>query len=513
MADDPDTSLSHEMNDLSLLRNKIRQNLHDRPIGSTSGQSDTSAPSEPPLSSSIQEDLDPAYIITSDELHSLHDSSEPHVILDCRSPVAFGQEHIEGSLNVSIPTLIVKRLRKGVGSKPTWATVGSYIAGADAKQAWESLDKNARVVLLGETGRDEVARVLRDVVGEMLGPNGTAQILTGGWGNLGQPATASGRRTVSGLTIRGGPGGMLPPPRASRFGGAVPDTAPIPLQPSVHIAPPTPPNVVAPRLANQISMPSLRARRAHDQLNSGKKLPQLSLNVAPPVPARATTLDQPAGKHPPKSPRMLTINTGVPNAASAATLISPTSHAFPMTARKASFGDLPLRSPMRKSFGGPHAAGASTGPGTAAGAKTPAPLTSLPPRAGHSQAVENQRQHMIDPSDIPAGGAPLGSARPAIAPFLVSTIIPNFLYLGPEILEQHEVDELTRLGVKRILNVAIECDDDGALGLKEVFDEYHHIPMRDIVEEHNLGAGIKDAVSFLGKSCCLEAIYHSCVST
>jgi hypothetical protein len=148
---------------------------------------------------------------------------------------------------------------------------------------------------------------------------------------------------------------------------------------------------------------------------------------------------------------------------------------------------------MAKTFGEARAA-----PSNTSDSKTPAPLTSLPQRPG--QMVENQQQHMIDPSDIPAGGAAPGSARPAIAPFLVSTIIPNFLYLGPEILEQHEVDELTQLGVKRILNVAIECDDDGGLGLSEVFDEYHHIPMRDMVEEHNLAAGIKDAVAFLGTS-------------
>ena len=475
------------MNDLSLLRNKIRQNLHERPIGSTSDQSDSTA-SEPPLSSAIQHDLDPAHLISADELHNLHNSAEPHIILDCRSPIAYGQDHLDGSLNVSIPTLIVKRLRKGVGSRPTWATVGSYIAGQDGKSKWENLDRNARVVLLGETGRDEVARILRDVVGEMI-PNGSAQILSGGWGNFHLPG--SGRRVVSSSSIQTGQGGMLPPPRASRF-GPVPDTAPIPAQPSVFVAPPTPPNVIAPRLANQLSMPSLRARRAQDQLNSGKKLPQLSLNVAPPLPAKAATLDSiGADKRAPKSPGMLTINTGVPNAAAPGP--SPTSQGFPMTARKSSFGSHPLRSPMTKSFGRSLGAGSSTGPGTASGSKTPAPLTSLPQRTGHMAGG----QHMIDPSDIPAGGAP-GSARPAIAPFLVSTIIPNFLYLGPEILEQHEVDELQKLGVKRILNVAIECDDDSGLKLSEVFDRYHHIPMRDIVEEVHLSAGINNAMAFLG---------------
>jgi len=58
------------------------------------------------------------------------------------------------------------------------------------------------------------------------------------------------------------------------------------------------------------------------------------------------------------------------------------------------------------------------------------------------------------------------------------------------------VEELRDLGVKRILNIAAECDDNNGLRLKEVF-KYYKIPMRDIVEEENIALGVKDVCEIL----------------
>jgi hypothetical protein len=82
--------------------------------------------------------------------------------------------------------------------------------------------------------------------------------------------------------------------------------------------------------------------------------------------------------------------------------------------------------------------------------------------------------------------------------FSISTILPNFLYLGPELTDPEHVEELQDLGVKRILNIAAECDDDNGLKLKEVFDKYYKIPMRDIVEEENIARGVKEVCEILG---------------
>ena len=90
------------------------------------------------------------------------------------------------------------------------------------------------------------------------------------------------------------------------------------------------------------------------------------------------------------------------------------------------------------------------------------------------------------------------SAEEAIPTFTVSTILPNFLYLGPEITAEEHVRELENLGVRRILNIAAECDDDHGLGLRQRFERYVKIPMRDTVEEENIVYGVREACEALG---------------
>ncbi|KZT23042.1 hypothetical protein NEOLEDRAFT_1096755 [Neolentinus lepideus HHB14362 ss-1] len=81
--------------------------------------------------------------------------------------------------------------------------------------------------------------------------------------------------------------------------------------------------------------------------------------------------------------------------------------------------------------------------------------------------------------------------------FTVSTILPGFLYLGPEPAEREHVKELQKLGVTRILNIAEECDDNQGLHLRENFERYIRIPMRDTVEEDNITRGVREACQYL----------------
>lgn len=60
------------------------------------------------------------------------------------------------------------------------------------------------------------------------------------------------------------------------------------------------------------------------------------------------------------------------------------------------------------------------------------------------------------------------------------------------------MEELLQLGVKRILNIAIECDDDQGLKLRETFERYTRIPMRDTVEEENVPRSVREACEALG---------------
>ncbi|KAJ7075641.1 hypothetical protein B0H15DRAFT_866171 [Mycena belliarum] len=81
--------------------------------------------------------------------------------------------------------------------------------------------------------------------------------------------------------------------------------------------------------------------------------------------------------------------------------------------------------------------------------------------------------------------------------FSISTILPNFLFLGPELTTPEHVAELQGLGVRRILNIAAECDDDHGLHLRTVFEKYNKIPMRDTVEEENIARGVREVCEIL----------------
>jgi hypothetical protein len=105
------------------------------------------------------------------------------------------------------------------------------------------------------------------------------------------------------------------------------------------------------------------------------------------------------------------------------------------------------------------------------------------------------------PSTARPGGSDTAppSTEDTFPAFTISAILPNFLYLGPELTTEEHVNELKTLGVKRIINIAAECDDDHGLQLRENFDRYFHIPMRDIVEEENITRGVREACDILGK--------------
>ncbi|EST05822.2 Dual specificity phosphatase, catalytic domain protein [Kalmanozyma brasiliensis GHG001] len=81
--------------------------------------------------------------------------------------------------------------------------------------------------------------------------------------------------------------------------------------------------------------------------------------------------------------------------------------------------------------------------------------------------------------------------------FEVSTILPDFLYLGPDIQAERNVAQLQSMGIRRILNVACECEEAGSLGLKDRFERYLKIPMMDNVEAKGVQNSIEQACTFL----------------
>ncbi|KAF9970363.1 hypothetical protein BGZ73_006940 [Actinomortierella ambigua] len=79
----------------------------------------------------------------------------------------------------------------------------------------------------------------------------------------------------------------------------------------------------------------------------------------------------------------------------------------------------------------------------------------------------------------------------------VSCILPNFLFLGPEVVTEDQALELERLGVKRILNLARECEDAPVANRPGM--NYFKIGLQDHVEA-DVSAGLLQAVDIIAAS-------------
>ncbi|KAG2177398.1 hypothetical protein INT44_007909 [Umbelopsis vinacea] len=130
--------------------------------------------------------------------------------------------------------------------------------------------------------------------------------------------------------------------------------------------------------------------------------------------------------------------------------------------------------------------------------------TSDPPTAIPTELHRQQRLlHLLyDEDDSPRRGTAAGS--PPVTDgefsFIISEIIAGFLFVGPEIATLEQMQQLKDRKIRRILNMAEECDDD-VPGLKEEF-VYRKIAARDTVEMRNVERCLKEAVE------CIENAKH-----
>ncbi|KAI7864931.1 hypothetical protein BDF14DRAFT_1971143 [Spinellus fusiger] len=79
--------------------------------------------------------------------------------------------------------------------------------------------------------------------------------------------------------------------------------------------------------------------------------------------------------------------------------------------------------------------------------------------------------------------------------FVISEIIPGFLYVGPEIETTEHADQLERRHIRRVLNMAEECHDNVAILHERVV--YRKIATRDTVEMKNVDWVMTEAVDFI----------------
>ncbi|WRT67225.1 uncharacterized protein IL334_004191 [Kwoniella shivajii] len=502
------SSLSNDLQDLSLLRKTIRQNLMARPLDSPLHESDSDRGSSgiptPNLDHIKQNSISGSegeLISIDDTLRLLHSSSQL-LIIDTRPLGSFLHSHLPRSANISIPSLIFKRLRKSpAGPATSWESLGGFVSTQAGRDVWDTLetDRYMDVVIVGSTMTDELAKVLYDTLKRLV-RDGNVKVLRGGWGSV-LTSSRSQDMLVSGETsVRIGPtlSSSLPQPRsAPAF-----DISPVP--------PPMPPSSSPIGVNRQPDNNNARRNLPSLSITGGgangpatsRRTPKLSLNLDRPL--RSATFGSFNTEQSPPTPgagnrsNLLSVDTGSHSTKSRSPRSPGLTMNIPKTPHLGSFQTLchaqSKLPPSPSSFGGVNHR-MKDGQDT-----HPQPASLVPGSAWGSNAKTNgSRTPGIYPtpdSRSSDGDEEVSTIKSDLNPFIVSTILPSFLYLGPEISSQQDVEYLKRIGVKRILNVALECNDDSDLQLKDNF-RYHRIPMRDIVEESGVKEGMRESCGFL----------------
>ena len=536
---DPNSDdISKDLAILEKLRRSVQKNLKLRPIRSSNSSLRAQAQDASPFSSSWQEVRDtrspspsssasPAsvYYTPTSALYADADdwrssSSESSIsrgvdaplliarlsaptrpiLIDTRPTAAYLANHLEHSVNIhTIPSLILKRSKKPNGGLQDFSALRQWITTDEGKHLWDDIMSSGNwdgdVIVYDEhmddrdrTNPQATAWILLNLVEPLL-EHGTIDYLQGGFSTaLRHPYLR--QRIVSDSSKKEDRQPTKPQKANGKLGGGLfqldisvttrprdlPElersaVSPKPMMPTAitswhgpsdHTAPSPAPSQLGfsrPPPPRRPSVPTLRKldTKSAERLNAN--LPKLQM------PHKSATLAAPPTgnglRSRSRSPSHLRLDLPPPSPPGSARLLSASpSHSSEF---------LPPPSP---SWGQP-----ST------------------PRMLHSPSTPISRS----PSTArPESSQPPTTEEP-FPVFSVSTILPNFLFLGPELTAEEHVEELLSLGVKRILNIAAECDDDHGLHLRERFERYIRIPMRDTVEEDNITRGVRDVCEHLGQ--------------
>ncbi|KIK09575.1 hypothetical protein K443DRAFT_671474 [Laccaria amethystina LaAM-08-1] len=441
------------------------------------------------------------------------------LLIDTRTLVSHQEFHVQYSINIAIPSLILKRCRKPGGGFQTLDALRQFITSDQEKAEWDSFMRSEgawdgdvvvyddEMNLRDKDNASVTAWAVIHVISPLLS-YGSVSYLDGGISiaghhpylerliiTEGEPASHVTDKPTPQGTLQKGPkkgaglfqldtqtafrSKQLPELEPSSSTASNPPSplprSPLPMMPSVTSSrtlssadsnkinivdatpSPTPSSVGfrRPLPPRRPSVPNLRRidTKSNEQLNGAP--PKLSVRTKP---MRSATLAVPPS---------LSLSLQIPTSPSHLNLLYST-HSPPASARwtpsSPSIND--PANYLTPYFTPPHTPG------------TPKPF--LPP-SPHTARPE------LDPP----------TTDDSFPVFTISTILPNFLYLGPELTTQEHVGELQELGVRRILNIAAECDDDQGLRLREVFEKYFKIPMRDTVEEENIAQGVKEVCEIL----------------
>ena len=422
-------------------------------------------------------------------------SSKRPLLIDARPPPSHVASHIQHSINIAVPSLILKRCRKPGGGLQSLDALRQFITTEQGKVAWDSLihhgdSWDTNVVIYDDemdlSQSQGPSWHLIPVIIPLL-THGSVYYLHGGI------SAARGHRRLRNLILSGGDfdfgGDAFQVPSQIRKGSGLfqldvesatrpkpypeveqPTRTPLPTMSTVtpdnvnilDSSPSPPPSQLVfhrPRPPQRRpSAPNLGRldTKSAERLNTN--LPKLQLRTLPVKSATLTVppLHPPIQPHSPSHLNLVHSNHSPPDSATWTT--SPTCESGQIEFYK---------TPFTSYYTPPHT------PGTPM-PYSPSPATARPDLEQPPTTEEHAEE------------------------FSISAILPNFLFLGPELTTQEHLEEIQDLGIKRILNMAAECDDDKGFHLREIFERYVKIPWRDTVEEENIAKGVRDVCEILG---------------
>ena len=462
----------------------------------------------PELPRSPARSVDPASLVS-----RLDNPSRRPLLIDTRPAAAFLGCHLKSSVNIAIPSLILKRSRKPGAGFGSVDALRQFITTDPCRTVWDS------IMAPGGSWDGDVI-----VYDEEMNPQDRLNAQVIAWALL---------PVISPLLVRGKAdyleGGILAArahPELQRFIASSNDFSLESQdqvqeeQHSIISAPPPPPKLSLP--------PKLKKGGALFQLDTAtaarsRTLPEIELGGgASPVSMSVDTL--PGTTEGTTSWNITDASPSPPPSQSVFSRTSPPQRPSLSSLRKLDTKSaerlgppkLHVRTVRSATLAAPPSAGIWPSGSTSPRAHSPSHLTltysnhTSPASARHGEfLIPPPSPNMLSSPRTPLPPSPC-TARPdlsaspsteeAIPTFTVSTILPNFLYLGPDITAEEHVRELQSLGVRRILNLAAECDDDQGLGLRQQFERYTKIPMRDTVEEENVVNGVREACEVLGMS-------------
>lgn len=456
------------------------------------------------------------------------------LLIDTRPLAAHQAFHLRDSVSIAIPSLILKRCRKPGGGLPSLSALKQFATTEQGKAHWDILmgvdgGWDGNVVIYDDEmdvkDRDSpgvTAWAIMPVISPLLKSDGRIEYLEGGLARAGHDPDL-GTLVVTGDEVEAAPS-RTGTPRSGGFakknGGGLfqldTDSAlkfkklpEIDLNPSPASNPPSPLPAHAPAVQGKGLPPSPLPIMPSTSRTSSSLSPSTSVaDASPSPPPSSIGFRRPPPPRRPSVPALRRLDTR-----SAERLVPPPP--------KLSLRTKPMRS---ATLTVPPALTLNIG-GLGGPPQSPSHLqlmysTHSPPLSARFLSPTGDPTNYLTPYYTPPHTPstprlgfgfypddPPPTARPDMDPpttedafpvFTVSTILPNFLYLGPELTTPEHVKELRDLGVKRVLNIAAECDDDMGLGLRQAF-RYCKIPMRDTVEEDGIAKGVSEACNFIGE--------------